>query len=181
MNELQELIDIGRYNISNLESEQLVIIKTVNNNIYMFENNPISNSQKDETVFLKALKENEIKYILCEWKTGEIDLPSYSFRKALLEKSLSNNNALIILNGENENELPRGKPSITLWLPCYTSEVSFPKRFACFVLFQIQVQLLIFAILFTLVFYIFFYYSFILIFSNTSDKISVGPKLSSPK
>lgn len=102
MNELQELIDIGRYNISNLESEQLVIIKTVNNNIYMFENNPISNPQKDETVFLKALKENEIKYILCEWKTGEIDLPSYSLRKALLEKSLSNNNALIILNGENE-------------------------------------------------------------------------------
>lgn len=101
VDEIEELYKLGTSKLKNLSHEQLIVLKTANDNTYCFSNNPLSDASGEDKifVFLENKDETEIKYILCLWKKGDIDIPSFNFRKRLLELSLSNDNTKLILQG----------------------------------------------------------------------------------
>lgn len=60
----------------------------------------------DETQFIKMLQEKadcELKYIVCMWKNGNVDIPSMHFRKRLLEISPKNADAKTVVLTEDGN------------------------------------------------------------------------------
>ena len=50
---------------------------------------------------LTATGDTRVQYILCMWQNREVDLPSYAFRKLLLETDAENSNAEIFVFTEN--------------------------------------------------------------------------------
>ena len=60
----------------------------------------------DEEQFIKMLQEKadcELKYIVCMWKNGNVDIPSMHFRKRLLEISPKNADAMFVVLTEDGN------------------------------------------------------------------------------
>lgn len=89
---------------NNPTAEQIVVIKTANDNMYYFVNNLSVKGTADEDCFIEMLldKDNvEIKYIVCMWNDYGIEIPSMNFRKRLLEICEKNAEALMLLQGEN--------------------------------------------------------------------------------
>ena len=64
----------------------------------------LSTERTDETALLNQLTANDdtlVKNILCMWQNGTVDLPSYAFRKRLLETNAENSDAGIFVRTEN--------------------------------------------------------------------------------
>ncbi len=84
------------------KNTQTIVVKSLKGNIYKFINN--ITSKDDELEFLNLLvskNDTKISEIVCAWSSGEIDLPSFAFRKSLCELDANNKDAKIILKNLN--------------------------------------------------------------------------------
>ncbi len=89
---------------NNPKAEQIVVLRTDKPWVYSFENRVLSHGSEDEDKLIQDLIENgdtNVRYIVCMWKEAlALDVPSYHFRKRLLEISEKNAEAEILLQGE---------------------------------------------------------------------------------
>ena len=76
---------------------------------------------QDEEQFMKLLQEkadSEVKYIVCMWKNGSVEIPSMHFRKMLLEASPKNADAIFaVLTGDGNGGLAVGVRTIGWSMP----------------------------------------------------------------
>ena len=93
---------------------QVVVVKTakgntytcVNNNTYTIENGVImSVGDFDEEIefiqMLVDIDDVEVKYIVCMWQSGSVEIPSYHFRNGILEICSKNQEAIWVGQGED--------------------------------------------------------------------------------
>ncbi len=83
------------------EYTQAIVLLTANENEYAYViKNALSEEKADETALLERLKnadDTDVRYALCVWQNGGIDLPSFAFRKMLRELNCGNSEALIFV------------------------------------------------------------------------------------
>ncbi len=83
------------------EGKQIIaMLSPCDRAIHMFVNQADSQDEKDALQEL-SLNVGKVDRIICMWLDGEVDLPSYTFRKGLLEIDPENKNAQILLMGMN--------------------------------------------------------------------------------
>lgn len=84
--------------------DQLITVKT-SKSYYSFANKIDSTNIDYESAFVEQLiqqNETEIETVVCIWKDGSLDFPSFHFRQLLLQSSDKNKNTIIVLQGEHE-------------------------------------------------------------------------------
>ena len=103
-NMFDELFNMARAEISGLDEKaeslpapQVIILFTASNRFYVAAND--IDGAICET--MKREKDTKVVRILAMWKDGSIDLPSFYFRKALIQMDERNLKAGILLNGIN--------------------------------------------------------------------------------
>lgn len=92
-----------------IQADQIIVLETTNANVYHFENHFFVDRKMDvrfpdETQFVKMLQEKadfEIKYIVCMWKNGSVEIPSMHFRELLMEASPKNVDAMFVVLTED--------------------------------------------------------------------------------
>lgn len=99
---MEELIAEGKEQLlAHPDADQMIVVKTENNHLRSFSNSLKSNGA-DEKNFVEQISASEnpvIKYVLCMWSDGSIEIPSMHFRNLLLDASAENAQAVIILQG----------------------------------------------------------------------------------
>lgn len=66
--------------------------------------NALSEEKTEETVFLREIREtkdSEIRFALCMWQDFGIDIPSFAFRKLLLDINDKNSEATLLVMTED--------------------------------------------------------------------------------
>ena len=80
---------------------QAIVLLSANGNEYStLIKNALSKEKSDETALLKRIKDlndTEIRYALCLWQDGGIDIPSYWFRKSLCALDPKNTETLLFV------------------------------------------------------------------------------------
>ena len=80
---------------------QAIVLLSVKGNEYStLIKNALSKEKSDETALLKRMKDlndTEIRYALCLWQDGGIDIPSYGFRKSLCTLDPKNTETLLFV------------------------------------------------------------------------------------
>ena len=80
---------------------QAIVLLSANGNEYStLIKNALSKEKSDETALLKRIKDlndTEIRYALCLWQDGGIDIPSYWFRKSLCTLDPKNTETLLFV------------------------------------------------------------------------------------
>ena len=80
---------------------QAIVLLSVKGNEYStLIKNALSKEKSDETALLKRIKDlndTEIRYALCLWQDGGIDIPSYWFRKSLCALDPKNTETLLFV------------------------------------------------------------------------------------
>ena len=80
---------------------QAIVLLSVKGNKYStLIKNALSKEKSDETALLKRIKDlndAEIRYALCLWQDGGIDIPSYWFRKSLCTLDPKNTETLLFV------------------------------------------------------------------------------------
>ena len=80
---------------------QAIVLLSVKGNEYStLIKNALSKEKSDETALLKRIKDlndTEIRYALCLWQDGGIDIPSYWFRKSLCTLDPKNTETLLFV------------------------------------------------------------------------------------
>ena len=80
---------------------QAIVLLSVKGNEYStLIKNALSKEKSDETSLLKRIKDlndTEIRYALCLWQDGGIDIPSYWFRKSLCTLDPKNTETLLFV------------------------------------------------------------------------------------
>ena len=83
---------------------QAIVLLSQRNEYAAVINNAISKEKREEEALLKRLKDaddTEVRYLLCMWADGNIDLPSFDFRKMLCEVSEKNIDTQIFVMTQN--------------------------------------------------------------------------------
>ena len=94
--------EIEKIFLKNPEAVQAIAIMTQSQNIYCIVNKSLKEATYiDNNLFMKLVqtKDTDVKYIICKWNGYSVDVPSWSFRKKLLEINSNNANAKILLLG----------------------------------------------------------------------------------
>ena len=80
---------------------QAIVLLSVKGNEYStLIKNALSKEKSDETALLKRIKDlndTEIRYALCLWQDGGIDIPSHWFRKSLCTLDPKNTETLLFV------------------------------------------------------------------------------------
>ena len=80
---------------------QAIVLLSVKGNEYStLIKNALSKEKSDETALLKRIKDlndTEIRYALCLWQDGGLDIPSYWFRKSLCTLDPKNTETLLFV------------------------------------------------------------------------------------
>ena len=80
---------------------QAIVLLSVKGNEYStLIKNALSKEKSDETALLKRIKDlndTEIRYALCLWQDGGLDIPSYWFRESLCALDLKNTETLLFV------------------------------------------------------------------------------------
>ena len=80
---------------------QAIVLLSVKGNEYStLIKNALSKEKSDETALLERIKDlndTEIRYALCLWQDGGIDIPSYWFRKSLCTLDPKNTETLLFV------------------------------------------------------------------------------------
>ncbi len=66
--------------------------------------NALSEEKTEETVFLREIREtkdSEIRFVLCMWQDQGIDIPSFAFRKLLIDLNDKNSEATLLVMTED--------------------------------------------------------------------------------
>ena len=83
------------------KNTQVIIVFTSKDNEYSTViSNVLSKDGSEEKMLLDVMAESKdtcIRYIMCVWHNGAIDLPSYRFRKMLVEFNPANGDAGIFI------------------------------------------------------------------------------------
>ncbi len=83
------------------KNAQILVLKTRNGKIYVFENDITKNNAIEDEIINKLISNNDtqIDLVLCMWDIGGIDVPSYYFRTMLYKMNSENLNTKIFLQG----------------------------------------------------------------------------------
>lgn len=97
-----ELLETGKGILSDYHGvQQVIVLKTEAGNIYTCVSDAIQNGDTvSEAALLRTLRdsgESRIKSLVCIWHTGDLDIPSFHFRKALLEMNPENADLQILV------------------------------------------------------------------------------------
>lgn len=85
-------------------TQAVVFLTSSKKEYYVLINNALSPDKEcegDLVANLKANDDTEISYVLCMWHDESVDLPSYDFRKMLLQMDERNANAEIFVLTES--------------------------------------------------------------------------------
>lgn len=89
------------YNTENCKYTQAIVLRSSKGNEYgTVIRNALSKERSDEQVLLQKIQDandSTICFVLCMWQEQCIDVPSYDFRKALLELNEENAEAMIFV------------------------------------------------------------------------------------
>ena len=88
-------------NTENCKYTQAIVLRSSKGNEYgTVIRNALSKERSDEQVLLQKIqdaKDSTICFVLCMWQEQCIDVPSYDFRKTLLELNEANAEAMIFV------------------------------------------------------------------------------------
>ncbi len=99
------------------DAQQVIVVKTAKSKEYGFANRCVGSAQDEEGFLdmLRAQDDTQIRYLVCMWHSGQIDVPSIRFRRRLISVCPQNRNALLVLQGghafsakELEGTMPEG-------------------------------------------------------------------------
>lgn len=82
------------------EAEQVNVVRTEKGNVYSVALPDAINAQKELEGFFGMLRERDdrrVSYVVAMWSTGGAEIPSYAFRKGLLELDAGNGETLMLL------------------------------------------------------------------------------------
>ena len=82
------------------EAEQVNVVRTEKGNVYSVALPDAINAQKELEGFFGMLREKDdrrVSYVVAMWSTGGAEIPSYAFRKGLMELDAGNGETLILL------------------------------------------------------------------------------------
>ena len=81
-------------------TQSVVLLSAKGNEYSTLIKDALSKEKSDETALLKRIKDlndTEIRYALCWWQNGGLDIPSYWFREALCTLDLKNTETLLFV------------------------------------------------------------------------------------
>ena len=100
----ERMINAAEAELSKAEKSQyiqaIVLLSVKGNEYSTLIKNALSKEKSDETALLKRIKDlndTEIRYALCLWQDGSIDIPSYWFRKSLCALDPKNTETLLFV------------------------------------------------------------------------------------
>ena len=100
----ERMINAAEAELSKAEKSQyiqaIVLLSVKGNEYSTLIKNALSKEKSDETALLKRIKDlndTEIRYALCLWQDGGIDIPSYWFRKSLCTLDPKNTETLLFV------------------------------------------------------------------------------------
>lgn len=109
-----------------IQADQIIVVETATANVYHFENHFFVDGKvdvrfPDEEQFMNMLLEKtdcEIKYIVCMWKNGSVEIPSMHFRELLMEASPKNADAMfVVLTEDGKGGLALGIRTVKQCMP----------------------------------------------------------------
>ena len=105
---IEKLCSIAEELLKNADKKQYTqaVVLYTNNNIgcgVLIEDALSEDKSDEKSLFdlLKAKNDTKVNSLICIWHDGCVDLPSYSFRKMLLELNPKNEEAKIVFPKEN--------------------------------------------------------------------------------
>ncbi len=102
----QELLAEAEKQISaNSSADQVIVVKTAKGSMNCLANHVLDGVYDEEDGFVQMLSargDAQIKYLVCMWNSGEVDVPSMNFRKKLLSACPQNGETLILLQSDRE-------------------------------------------------------------------------------
>lgn len=103
--ELNALVETAQAKVAEFPAaEQVVVVKTAQDNVYAFANDVLSKGEEDESTFLRELcdkGETELAYVVCVWKNGGVEIPAMHFLKLILETDPKNSKTRLAVEGKN--------------------------------------------------------------------------------
>ena len=81
-------------------TQSVVLLSAKGNEYSTLIKDALSKEKSDETALLKRIKDlndTEIRYALCLWQDGGLDIPSYWFRESLCTLDLKNTETLLFV------------------------------------------------------------------------------------
>ena len=100
----EQMMNAAEAELSKAEKSQyiqaIVLLSVKGNEYSTLIKNALSKEKSDETALLKRIKDlndTEIRYALCLWQDGGIDIPSYWFRKSLCTLDPKNTETLLFV------------------------------------------------------------------------------------
>ena len=82
------------------EAEQVTVLRTKKNQVYCLALPDAVNAQKELEGFFGMLREKDdcrVSHVVAMWSTGGAEIPSFAFRKGLLELDAANGETLLLL------------------------------------------------------------------------------------
>lgn len=82
------------------EAEQVSVLRTEKNQVYCLALVDVGNAQKELEGFFEMLRERDdcrVSHVVAMWSTGGAEIPSFAFRKGLLELDAGNGETLLLL------------------------------------------------------------------------------------
>ena len=96
-----QLMEEARKQISlHPQAEQVNMVRTEKNQVYCLALPDAVNAQKELESFFEMLREKadcRVSHVVAMWSTGGAEIPSFAFRKGLLELDAGNGETLILL------------------------------------------------------------------------------------
>ena len=103
-NIFERMMNTANTALKDAECEQytqaIVLLSTAGNEYSAVIKNALSEEKADEKVLLELLKkaeDTEIRYCLCMWQDGSVDIPSFAFRNMLCELNQKNSETLLFV------------------------------------------------------------------------------------
>lgn len=82
------------------QAEQVNVVRTEKGNVYSVALPDAINAQKELEGFFGMLREKDdrrVSHVVAMWSTGGAEIPSFAFRKGLLELDAGNGETLLLL------------------------------------------------------------------------------------
>lgn len=96
-----QLMEEARKQISlHPEAEQVTVLRTKKNQVYCLALPDAVNAQKELEGFFGMLREKDdcrVSHVVAMWSTGAVEIPTFAFRKGLLELDAGNGETLMLL------------------------------------------------------------------------------------
>ncbi len=96
-----QLMEEARKQISlHPQAEQVNMVRTEKSHVYCLALVDVGNAQKELEGFFGMLREKDdcrVSHVVAMWSTGGAEIPSFAFRKGLLELDAANGETLMLL------------------------------------------------------------------------------------